>query len=143
MYNNDSVASEIKEFTKASIYKTEEKGSIILILNKHSWLSFNFVEICILNSRYPGILSFSDARVRDDAHNNNTNNNNNNLLIYMLNSTARDQLQSQHEYNHENKNKQTSKNKLNPCGGGVEYLHREPASRKRRRNGTKKGRATA
>jgi hypothetical protein len=32
---------------------------------------------------------------------------------------------------------------LNPCGGGVEYLHREPASRKRRRNGTKKGRAIA
>jgi hypothetical protein len=26
----------------------------------------------------------------------------------------------------------------NPCGGGVEYLHRESASRKRRRNGTKK-----
>jgi hypothetical protein len=26
----------------------------------------------------------------------------------------------------------------NPCGGGVEYLHRDPASRKRRRNGTKK-----
>jgi hypothetical protein len=23
----------------------------------------------------------------------------------------------------------------NPCGGGVEYLHRDPASRKRRRNG--------
>jgi hypothetical protein len=32
---------------------------------------------------------------------------------------------------------------LNPCGGGVEYLHREPASRKRRQNGTKKGRAIA
>jgi hypothetical protein len=32
---------------------------------------------------------------------------------------------------------------VNPCGGGVEYLHREPASRKRRRNGTKKGRAIA
>jgi hypothetical protein len=31
----------------------------------------------------------------------------------------------------------------NPCGGGVEYLHREPAGRKRRRNGTKKGRAIA
>jgi hypothetical protein len=30
-----------------------------------------------------------------------------------------------------------------PCGGGVEYLHREPASRKKRRNGTKKGRAIA
>jgi hypothetical protein len=27
---------------------------------------------------------------------------------------------------------------VNPCGGGVEYLHREPASRKRRQNGTKK-----
>jgi hypothetical protein len=27
---------------------------------------------------------------------------------------------------------------FNPCGGGVEYLHRDPASRKRRRNGTKK-----
>jgi hypothetical protein len=27
---------------------------------------------------------------------------------------------------------------LYPCGGGVEYLHRVPASRKRRRNGTKK-----
>jgi hypothetical protein len=27
--------------------------------------------------------------------------------------------------------------------GGVEYLHRDPASRKRRRNGTKKGRAIA
>jgi hypothetical protein len=25
----------------------------------------------------------------------------------------------------------------NPCGGGVEYLHRDPASRKRRQNGTK------
>jgi hypothetical protein len=25
-----------------------------------------------------------------------------------------------------------------PCGGGVEYLHRDPASRKSRRNGTKK-----
>jgi hypothetical protein len=32
---------------------------------------------------------------------------------------------------------------LNPCGGGVEYLHRDPASRKRRRNGAKKGRAIA
>jgi hypothetical protein len=32
---------------------------------------------------------------------------------------------------------------LNPCGGGVEYLHREPASRKRQRNGTKNGRAIA
>jgi hypothetical protein len=32
---------------------------------------------------------------------------------------------------------------INPCGGGVEYLHRETASRKRRRNGTKKGRAIA
>jgi hypothetical protein len=32
---------------------------------------------------------------------------------------------------------------LNPCGGGVEYLHRDPASRKRRRNGAKKGRAVA
>jgi hypothetical protein len=31
----------------------------------------------------------------------------------------------------------------NLCGGGVEYLHRDPASRKRRRNGTKKGRAIA
>jgi hypothetical protein len=30
-----------------------------------------------------------------------------------------------------------------PCGGGVEYLHRDPASRKRRRNGTKKCRAIA
>jgi hypothetical protein len=31
-----------------------------------------------------------------------------------------------------------------PCGGGVEYLHRDPANRKRRRNGTKKkGRAIA
>jgi hypothetical protein len=27
---------------------------------------------------------------------------------------------------------------VNPCGGGVEYLHRDPASRKRRRNGAKK-----
>jgi hypothetical protein len=27
---------------------------------------------------------------------------------------------------------------FNPCGGGVEYLHRDPASRKRRRNGPKK-----
>jgi hypothetical protein len=26
---------------------------------------------------------------------------------------------------------------LYPCGGGVEYLLRDPASRKRRRNGTK------
>jgi hypothetical protein len=25
----------------------------------------------------------------------------------------------------------------NPCGGGVEYLYRDPASRKKRRNGTK------
>jgi hypothetical protein len=32
---------------------------------------------------------------------------------------------------------------VNPCGGGVEYLHRKPASRKRRRNGTKKARAIA
>jgi hypothetical protein len=32
---------------------------------------------------------------------------------------------------------------INPCGGGVEYLHRDPASRKRRRNGAKKGRAIA
>jgi hypothetical protein len=32
---------------------------------------------------------------------------------------------------------------LNPCGGGVEYLHRDPASRKRQRNGDKKGRAIA
>jgi hypothetical protein len=31
----------------------------------------------------------------------------------------------------------------NPCGGGIEYLHRDPASRKRRRNGAKKGRALA
>jgi hypothetical protein len=31
----------------------------------------------------------------------------------------------------------------NPCGGGVEYLHRDPASHKRQRNGTKKGRAIA
>jgi hypothetical protein len=31
----------------------------------------------------------------------------------------------------------------NPCGGGVEYLYRDPASRKRRRNGTKKVRAIA
>jgi hypothetical protein len=30
-----------------------------------------------------------------------------------------------------------------PCGGGVEYLHRDPAGRKRQRNGTKKGRAIA
>jgi hypothetical protein len=27
---------------------------------------------------------------------------------------------------------------LNPCGGGVEYLHCDPASCKRQRNGTKK-----
>jgi hypothetical protein len=27
---------------------------------------------------------------------------------------------------------------FNPCGGRVEYLHRDPASRKRRRNWTKK-----
>jgi hypothetical protein len=33
--------------------------------------------------------------------------------------------------------------RTNPCGGGVEYFHRDPASRKRRRNGTKKGRAIA
>jgi hypothetical protein len=32
---------------------------------------------------------------------------------------------------------------VNPCGGGVEYLHRDPASRKGRRNGTKKGCAIA
>jgi hypothetical protein len=31
----------------------------------------------------------------------------------------------------------------NPCEGGVEYLHRDSASRKRRRNGTKNGRAIA
>jgi hypothetical protein len=31
--------------------------------------------------------------------------------------------------------------KPHPCGGGVEYLHRDLASRKRRRDGTKKGRA--
>jgi hypothetical protein len=30
-----------------------------------------------------------------------------------------------------------------PCEGGVEYLHRDPANRKRRRNGTKKSRAIA
>jgi hypothetical protein len=33
--------------------------------------------------------------------------------------------------------------RLYPCGGGVEYLHRDPASRKRRRNGTKRGRSIA
>jgi hypothetical protein len=33
--------------------------------------------------------------------------------------------------------------KINPCGGGVQYLHRDPVSRQRRRNGTKKGRAIA
>jgi hypothetical protein len=27
------------------------------------------------------------------------------------------------------------KNGLNPCGGGVEYLHRDPASRRRRQKG--------
>jgi hypothetical protein len=32
---------------------------------------------------------------------------------------------------------------INPCGGGVEHLHREPASRKRRQKGLKKGRAIA
>jgi hypothetical protein len=32
---------------------------------------------------------------------------------------------------------------LYPCGGGVEYLHRDPASSKRRRNWAKKGRAIA
>jgi hypothetical protein len=32
---------------------------------------------------------------------------------------------------------------LNPCEGGVEYLHRDPASRKRRRNEAKKGSAIA
>jgi hypothetical protein len=32
---------------------------------------------------------------------------------------------------------------FHPCGGGVEYLHHEPASRKRRRNGTKNDRAIA
>jgi hypothetical protein len=32
---------------------------------------------------------------------------------------------------------------FNPCGGGVEYLHRDPASRKRRQNGAKKGHAIA
>jgi hypothetical protein len=31
----------------------------------------------------------------------------------------------------------------NPCGGRVEYLHCDPASRKRQRNGTKIGRAIA
>jgi hypothetical protein len=34
--------------------------------------------------------------------------------------------------------KMVAKFENNLCGGGVEYLHREPASRKRRRNGTKK-----
>jgi hypothetical protein len=37
----------------------------------------------------------------------------------------------------------TCRTEVNPCGGGVEYLHRDLASRKRRRNGTKKGRAIA
>jgi hypothetical protein len=32
---------------------------------------------------------------------------------------------------------------LNLCGGGDEYLHRDPASRKKQRNGTKTGRAIA
>jgi hypothetical protein len=32
---------------------------------------------------------------------------------------------------------------VHPCGGGVEYLHRDPASRKKRRNETKKGGAIA
>jgi hypothetical protein len=32
---------------------------------------------------------------------------------------------------------------FNPCEGGVEYLHHDPASHKRRRSGTKKGRAIA
>jgi hypothetical protein len=27
---------------------------------------------------------------------------------------------------------------FNPCGGGVEYLHRDPASRRRRRKGNLK-----
>jgi hypothetical protein len=31
--------------------------------------------------------------------------------------------------------KTTGATQANPCGGGVEYLHRDPASRKRRRNG--------
>jgi hypothetical protein len=31
----------------------------------------------------------------------------------------------------------------NLCGGGVEYLHRNSASHKRRRNGTKEGRTIA
>jgi hypothetical protein len=29
----------------------------------------------------------------------------------------------------------TDKKEFNPCGGGVEYLHRDPASRRRRRKG--------
>jgi hypothetical protein len=33
--------------------------------------------------------------------------------------------------------------KGNSCGGGVEYVHHDPASRKRRWNGTKKGRTIA
>jgi hypothetical protein len=35
------------------------------------------------------------------------------------------------------------RNMINLCGGGVKYLHRDPASRKRRWNGAKKGRAIA
>jgi hypothetical protein len=35
------------------------------------------------------------------------------------------------------------RSRLNSCRGGVEYLHRDPASSKRRRNGVKKGRAIA
>jgi hypothetical protein len=29
----------------------------------------------------------------------------------------------------------SDKNSSNPCGGGAEYLHRDPASRRRRRKG--------
>jgi hypothetical protein len=40
--------------------------------------------------------------------------------------------------------KHTSKSSLlTRVEAGVEYLHRDPARRKRRRNGTKKGRAIA
>jgi hypothetical protein len=40
----------------------------------------------------------STAVVAADINNNNNNNNNTSLLVYMVNSTARGQVQIQHEY---------------------------------------------
>jgi mannitol-1-phosphate/altronate dehydrogenase len=48
----------------------------------------------LLCSRYPGILSVYNTWGRD----NDDDDDDNFVLIYVLNSTARDELQSQHEY---------------------------------------------